>query len=181
MFTHYLCYVYTCRTLAEAMRLVTDPQDFLDNPKRRLLNTSLIGQVLTSLSPDNSLVFIGTQHLNIEGVLPVVSTPNQTSPVSLPWPVLNETEPIYTTHYVLMDIPRNVAQYWGTSEAADLWLPQANQFIPRDFNILPAPQDVKDTPEMVELNDSMCQPLSHFHMLTHLLTYTSHITRAPAD
>ena len=173
MFTHYLCYVYTCRTLAEAMRLVTDPQDFLDNPKRRLLNTSLIGQVLTSLSPDNSLVFIGTQHLNSDGVLPPVSTPNQTSPVKLPWPVLNETEPIYTTHYALMDIPRNVAQYWGTSEAADLWLPQANQFIPQDFNILPAPQDVKDTPQMVELNDSMCQHYSHSFTcpLTYLPTH----------
>ena len=112
----------------------------------------------------------------------LVSAPNQTSPLSLPWPVLNETEPIYTTHYALMDIPHNVAQYWGTSEAADLWLPQANQFIPQDIDILPAPQDVKDTPEMVELNDSMCQHYSysidpsHAHSPTHL-----HITRAPAD
>ena len=150
------------------MRLVTDPQDFLDNPKRRLLNTSLISQVLTSLSPDNSLVFIGTKHLNIDGIFPLVSAPNQTSPVNLPWPVLNETEPIYTTHYALMDTPHNVAQYWGASEAADLWLPQANQFIPQDFNILPAPQDVKDTPQMVELNDSMCQHYSY--------SFTQHIT-----
>ncbi len=162
-------HVYTCRALAEAMHLVTDLQDFLDNPKRRLLNTSLICQVLTSLSPDNSLVFIETQHLNIDGIFPLVSAPNQTSPVNLPWPVLNETEPIYTTHYALMDTPHNVAQYWGASEAADLWLPQANQFIPQDFNILPAPQDVKDTPQMVELNDSTCQQYSHSFL--HLLTY----------
>ena len=170
-------HVYSCRTLvAEAICLVTDPQDFLDNPKRCLLNTPLIRQVLTSPSPDKSLVFIGTQHLNIDGVLPLVSALNQTSPVSLSWPVLNETEPIYTTHYALMDIPHNVGQYWGASEAADLWLPQANQFIPQDFDISPAPQDVKDTPQMVELNDSMCQPYSHsfLHLLTHPLTYTSH-------
>ena len=103
----------------------------------------------------------------------LVSAPNQTSPVSLPWPVLNETEPIYTTHYALMDTPHNVAQYWGASEAADLWLPQANQFIPQDFNILPAPQDVKDTPQMVELNDSMCQHYSHSFTcpLTYLPTH----------
>ena len=102
--------------------------------------------------------------------------PNQTSFVKLPWPVLNETEPTYTTHYALMNTPYNVAQYWGASETADLWLPQANQFIPQDFNILPAPQDVKDTPQMVELNDSTCQHYSHsfLHLPTHLLTYTSH-------
>ena len=155
------------------MCLVTEPQDFLDNPKRRLLNTSLIRQVLTSLSPDNSLVFIATQHLNIDGVLPLVSAPNQTSFVkfTLPWPVLNETEPIYTTHYALMDTPHNVAQYWGASEAADLWLPQANQFIPQDFNILPAPQDVKDTPQMVELTDSPTLTPSFTCSLTHSPTH----------
>ena len=165
--SHTFTITCTCRTLAEAIRLVTDPQDFLDNPKRRLLNTSLICQVLTSLSPDNSLVFIGTQHLNIDGIFPLVSAPNQTSPVSLPWPVLNETEPIYTTHYALMDTPHNVAQYWGASEAAGLWLPQANQFIPQDFNILPAPQDVKDTPQMTVRASTTLTP-SFTCSLTHL-------------
>ena len=137
------------------MRLVTDPQDFLGNPKRRLLNISLIRQVLTSFSPENSLVFIGTQHLSVNG-----SSLNQSSPVNLPWPALNETEPIYSTPYALMDTPDSVLQYWRTSNSAGLWLPKNNPFIPQDFHILPPPQDMKDTPQMVELNDSTCQPFS---------------------
>ena len=75
-------------TISEAMRLVTDPADFLATPYRFLFNSTLVTDTLNYLSPNNSVVFIGTQKLNFNGSSHPTVT--QESPEPVPWPVLTQ-------------------------------------------------------------------------------------------
>ena len=142
------------------MRLVADPPDLLGNPERLVLNTTLIQQVLASLSPENSVVFIGTRHVdfadNITLNLPHEGPPHQDSDVTLPWPKLNQLEPYYSTPFSKLSLPQNVTVYWNDdgSDVPDLQLPGENSYIPDDFEILPPPADHSSSPVLVDLTSS---------------------------
>ena len=70
------------------MRLAADPADFLATPYRFLFNSTLVTDTLNYLTPDNSVVFIGTQKLNFNGSSHPTVT--QDSPEPVPWPVLTQ-------------------------------------------------------------------------------------------
>ena len=76
------------RTISEAMRLATDPADFLSYPYRFLFNSTLVTDTLSYLTPDNSVVFIGTQKLNFNGSSH--PTVRQEGDVPVPWPELTQ-------------------------------------------------------------------------------------------
>jgi len=92
---------HTCtpfhRAISEAMRIVTDPADFLATPYRFLFNSTLVTDTLNYLTPDNSVVFIGTQKLNFNGSSHPTVT--QDSPENVPWPVLTEVCCYYVWRY----------------------------------------------------------------------------------
>jgi insulysin len=145
-------------TLAQRMRLVTDPDDFLGNPHRLVLNTSLVRTVLSSLTPANSLVFVGTHHVNFSEDLnitaPHFGPPSQNSPVNLPWPDLDKREPIYSTPFTIVDIPSDLKTYWSGGSGGnvpELHLPGENHFIPQNFSILSPPSNHAGSPVKVEL------------------------------
>lgn len=120
------------------MRLVVDPEDFLGNPSRRVLNISLVHTVLSLLSsPDNSLVFIGTQNN--------LSVLSEQFDMELS---LDKTEPIYSTPFAIHDIPSHVVDHWSSSEGSttELYLPGDNTFIPTNFDILPPPSTTNTSP-----------------------------------
>lgn len=142
------------------MRLVADPEDFMGNPSRRVLNTSLIRTVLSSLSsPNNALVFIGTQ--------------NNLSVLSDQFEIelsLSQTEPIYSTPFAKHDILSHVVDYWSNNEGntTELYLPGENSFIPSNFSILPPPSTTTNTPIRIQCEYSFptpplpCQASCHF-------------------
>lgn len=161
-------FVLLYRNLAQRMRLVTDPADFLGNPRHLVLNTSLIRTVLGLLSPGNSLVFIGTHSVNFSNslnlTLPHREPPPQDSPVDLPWPSLNLLEPIYSTPFAELNITSNLTSCWsGGGVGVEFHLPGKNSYIPQDFDILPLPSSHTDSPIRVNLAQSTCtspHPLS---------------------
>ena len=66
------------------MRLVTDAGDILGTPYRFVSNFSLVNDTLNYLTPENSVIFIGSQKLNFNGSnLPNVQ---QQGPKPVPWP-----------------------------------------------------------------------------------------------
>ena len=149
------------------MRLVSDPTDFLGNPRRLVFNETLILSVLEFLlSPEHSLIFLGTHHVNFSDSLnltwPHDGPPVQHSPNPYPWPNLNQTEPIYTTPFAEISIPPSLEEYWSKQEIVidSLHLPESNHFIPIDFNILSPPSTPTDTPVRVNITRST-SPLPH--------------------
>ena len=82
-FLMHTSYIYHS-TISEAMRLVTDPADFLGTPYRFVSNFSLVNDTLNYLTPENSVIFIGSQKLNFSdsSYLPV----SQQGPEPVPWP-----------------------------------------------------------------------------------------------
>ena len=155
-----MCHFLHYRSLAQRMRLVTDPEDFLGNPSRLVLDTDLIRSVLNSLTPTNSIVLVGTHHVNFSDDLniaaPHVGPPSQSSLVDLPWPELDKLEPIYSTPFAILDIPLDLENYWNGSggSVSELHLPEENDFIPENFNILSPPPNPSDSPVKVELANS---------------------------
>ena len=81
-------------TISEKMRLATDPADFLASPYRFLSNSTLVTDTLNYLTPDNSVVFIGTQKLNFNGSSH--STVTQDSPEPVPWPLLTQVGAVHS-------------------------------------------------------------------------------------
>ncbi len=72
--------------------------------------------------------------------------------MNLPWPELNNTEPIYGTYYKELPLSRELLSYWRfDSPRVELSLPAANQFVPKNLDILPVPSDVSKVPEEVEM------------------------------
>lgn len=141
------------------MRLVEDPEDFLGNPSRRVLNISLVRAVLSTLSsPNNALVFIGTQNN-----LTVLSDQFN---VELS---LDKTEPIYSTPFAILDIPSKVVERWNSSKGSttELYLPGDNTFIPTDFDILPPPATTNKSPVRIQSKWSFSAP-SSFAVFTSL-------------
>ena len=60
--THAHTHTHTCShsALSQNMRVVDDPADFLGNPSRYIFNHTLINRTLCSLSPENSIIFVGS-------------------------------------------------------------------------------------------------------------------------
>ncbi len=78
----------------------------------------------------------------------------QESPVNLPWPELNNTEPIYGTYYREVPLPREVLHYWETDEqGVELSLPGTNPFVPENLDILTAPSNMSKLPVEVEMGE----------------------------
>ena len=146
--THARTHTHTRRSLAQTMRLVSDPRDLLQNPHRLLLNISLLRQTLSSLSPNASIIFIGTQKYNS------LAPPDQPK-AYIPWPQLNETEPIYNTSYAVISMPQKALDYWESSESASLWLPKRNGFVPVDFSMVPM-NGSSQVPQLVDLSGGTC-------------------------
>ena len=146
-----------CRSISQRMRIVAEEPDFLGNPRRYLFNYTLVMSVLDSLAPENLVLFLGTQHLNLssssgqqdDNLLP----PQQGSSVDLPWPELDDLEPIYSTPYSRIDTPRELLEYWSnlTPFPQELSVVGKNYFIPTDFDPLPPPSNPSDTPYKVDL------------------------------
>ena len=159
----YIVYIYTYyRLIAERMRLVENPADLLGNPHRLLLNETLVRSVLESLTPNNSLVFLGTHHVNfsrdLDLDLPHDGPPEQdsASSVTYPWPDLNEIEPFYSTPFAIVNTPSELVDYWGGEGTIDdLSLPKKNEFIPRNFTILPPPATPSAVPIRVDLTSGV--------------------------
>ena len=130
------------------MRLVEEPADFLSNPVRFLFNYTLVSQTLGSLTPENSVILVGSQMLN-------TSEPNSTaaphfddkSSVPFPWTELTETEPIYGTYFNETSICQELLDFWGSDSVnVSLSLPPANPFVPKDLGILPPPANGSQVP-----------------------------------
>ena len=149
-----------CRHISQKMRITKDAPDFLGDPGRFVFNYTLINSVLEAMTPENMVGFLGTHHVNFSssGLGPEDSDapdgpPEQdSSSVAFPWPDLDQLEPIYSTPYTEMDIPTELLSYWGdlTPVSDDLFLQETNDFIPRDFGILPPPPNPSDTPAKVD-------------------------------
>jgi len=90
----YLTHTSSHSTVSEAMRLATDPADFLATPYRFLFNSTLVTDTLNYLTPGNSVVFIGTQKLNFNGSSHPTVTQDSLEPV--PWPVLTQVCAIHS-------------------------------------------------------------------------------------
>ena len=138
------------------MRLAGDPEDFLRNPHRLLFNASLLTLTLSYLVPNNTVILLGSQIFNVSGS--GSSAPfSQLGPHPLPWPTLSQVEPVYGTQFEKVPIPEYLLKFWE-SDSFDVPFqsPGSNQFIPNDFLILPAPQNITRVPVMVELESGEC-------------------------
>lgn len=74
--------------------------------------------------------------------------------MNLPWPELDNTEPIYGTYYKELPLSREVLNYWSTDDQeVELFLPGANQFVPKNLSLLPVPPGVSKVPVEVKMED----------------------------
>lgn len=127
------------------MRVVELPADFLPNPRRYISNYSLVHSIAEMFTPENSVIFIGTQTINssanlTEHLLPVDLLPVPADGNRVPLPTLNLVEPIYYTPFTIFDIPQELLLYWNSSQAnPELRLAVPNKFVPDSTNLCPAP------------------------------------------
>ena len=101
-FPMHTSYIYHS-TISEAMRLVTDPADFLGTPYRFVSNFSLVNDTLNYLTPAKSVIFIGSQKLNFNGSSR--SPVQQQDPEPVHWPTML-TEVCYFTLSSLLEPKR---------------------------------------------------------------------------
>ena len=126
------------------MRVVDDPADYLLNPERFESNFILVNCTANHLTPSTVLVFIGTHTINVTketaekaGLNSSVPTLVQTSTKPIPWPTLNENEPIYSTPFHVMNITLEMMNYWSMKENdMILALPGENPFIPSSDDVM---------------------------------------------
>lgn len=120
------------------MRLVSDPADLLDNPRRHLLNTSLIASTLSHLTPENTVLFVGSPSLNATGLPPAGPAPHQQGSTPLPWPELSLVEPYYGTRFAVVNVTAELRGSWAEDVVPDgaLYLPGRNEFVPKDLALV---------------------------------------------
>ncbi|XP_034244574.1 insulin-degrading enzyme isoform X2 [Thrips palmi] len=87
-------------------------------------------EVLNKLTPDNMRVAVQAQHFKA---------------------IVDSKEEWYGTEYKLESISEEILQKWSNAGLCpDLALPPRNEFIPTDFNVLPATADVKPFPSIIQ-------------------------------
>ena len=147
------------------MRTVRDPADFLKNPRRYEACYNLTSSTLNQLTPNNSLVFLGThkitfsqdvaQQLNFTSSGSPPPANNGTSEgVQFPWPELDTIEPIYLTPFHRDKIPDDLLSYWSNAVNHSVQLPERNAFIPSDFTIINEPSNSSSQPTRLSNADN---------------------------
>ena len=137
------------------MQNYLNPADFIQNPYYWIPNYSLFKERLDYLVPEDSLVFISLNSVNISSN---VKTPknftklNNIKEVSvdleIPLPKLEYFEELYATHFTIYEIPSALYKYWKSTRLNEtLSLPMHYKLIPSEenFTTLP-PQRVLKTP-----------------------------------
>ena len=146
---------HLCRSITKVMRVVEEPADVLPNPRRYLPDYHLTVSTASYLSPNNSLIFIGTKKVNItDGVKEQANLQNITDTSPQPMgdhvisrPILDQIEPIYDTPFHLDNISHDLLSYWNEAPSVgDLRLADANVFIPSNLSIIPPSENCTASP-----------------------------------
>ena len=129
------------------MRTARNPADFLKNPLRYQPCFNLTTSTLAQLTPNNSVVFLGTHKITFNSSVaqqlnftsdesPPLDNNGTSGPSEFPWPDLDEIEPIYLTPYHREPITETLLKYWEVKDDHSIQLPPKNGFIPTDFLII---------------------------------------------
>ena len=140
------------RDISKVMRVVQHPADFLPNPRRYISNYSLVHSVVHNLTPENCVIFIGTQNINSSSNLTLQQDllPVQANGNKVPLPSLNFKEPIYSTPYTIYNIPEELLVYWNSSLAnPELKLADPNMFVPDSTHLVLAPVSNQTVPQQL--------------------------------
>ena len=137
------------------MRLVADPADFLDNPRRLLFDPSLISSTLSHLTPNNTVLLLGTQSLNVSGLPSSGPAPQQLGPAPLPWPELTQVEPYYGTQFVVVRASATLLESWGADVVGEgvLALPGKNEFTPEDLALVSPEGEGASVPVEIDIGE----------------------------
>ena len=140
------------------MQKYLNPADFIQNPFYWIPNYSLFKERLDYLVPEDSIVLISLNSVNISSN---VKTPKNFTMVKkmkkvsvdleIPLPKLEYFEEKYATHFTIYEIPPALYKYWkSTTLNETLSLPMYYKFIPSEenFTTLP-PQDLLNTPILI--------------------------------
>ena len=146
------------------MRVNPLPADFLPNPRRYLPSFDLVQDTLRRFTVGNCLIFIGTKGVNISSdpspredfsyVLPGVLSMDDATTV--PLPILDLVEPIYSTPFTIYATPSQFFTYWSPAQGnPELYLATPNVFVPDGTHLIPVPPSNQTSPVQIKNNLTM--------------------------
>ena len=151
--------IYYFRNLAESMQMYLNPADFIQNPYYWIPNYSLFKECLDYLVPEDSIVLIGLNNVDISSNIKtpenftIIKNMKEVSvDLEIPLPKLEYFEEKYATHFTIYEIPPALYNYWKSTRFNEtLSLPVYYKFIPSEENFctLP-PEDLLNTPMLVK-------------------------------